>query len=115
MDSSKRPWGAYQVLRDAEDFKAKLISVDVGQAISYQYHSKRREHWIIVSGKGEVVLNDFVMPVSAGQHIFVEIGVKHRIRNTGTISLRFVEVQLGTYFGEDDIVRLEDDYNRCKE
>lgn len=107
-----RPWGRFQTLHDTETFKSKTIVVDPGAQISYQSHTKRTEHWIIVKGNGEVVLDDSVIPVQAGKHVHIPVGAKHRIRNTGQTSLEFVEVQLGTYFGEDDITRYEDDYQR---
>lgn len=107
-----RPWGRFEILRDTERFKSKVIVVDPRQQISYQSHAKREEHWILTRGAGEVVLDDRVIPVRAGSHVHIPIGAKHRIRNTGDEPLEFVEVQLGTYFGEDDIVRYQDDYRR---
>lgn len=111
-----RPWGKFEVLRDTEEFKSKTITVDAGAQLSLQSHAKRAEHWIIVRGEGEVVLNDKVIPVGPGSHVFIPIGAKHRMRNTAPIGsgreLIFVEIQLGTYFGEDDIVRYEDTYGR---
>lgn len=107
-----RPWGKFEVLKDTPDFKSKVITVDPGAQISYQSHSKRAEHWTIIKGRGEVVLNDETLPVEAGSHVFIPLKAKHRIRNTGDEPLTFVEVQLGTYFGEDDIVRFEDSYGR---
>jgi len=107
-----RPWGQFEVLRDNADFKSKTIVVDSGAQLSYQSHAKRAEHWIIVKGSGEVVLNDEIIPVTAGTHVHIPLGAKHRMRNTGAVPLHFVEVQLGAYFGEDDIVRYQDDYAR---
>ncbi len=107
-----RPWGRYTILRDEPHFKSKVILVDPQSQISYQSHTKRAEHWIIVRGAGEVTLNEKTVPVSVGDAISVPTSTKHRIRNTGTVPLEFVEVQTGTYFGEDDITRYQDDYNR---
>lgn len=107
-----RPWGKFEVLKDTPDFKSKVIVVDPGAQISYQSHAKRAEHWTIIKGQGEVVLNDEIIKVAAGSHVFIPVQAKHRIRNTGSEPLTFVEVQLGTYFGEDDIVRYEDSYGR---
>jgi mannose-1-phosphate guanylyltransferase/mannose-6-phosphate isomerase len=107
-----RPWGSFEILRDAEHFKSKTVTVDPGAQLSYQSHAKRAEHWIIVSGRGEVVLDGETIPVGPGKHIHIPQGAKHRIRNNGTELLEFVEVQLGSYFGEDDIVRYEDVYGR---
>ncbi len=110
----RRPWGQYSVLKDTVDFKSKVIEVEVGQQLSYQSHKKREEHWIVTKGQGEVVLNDQVIPVERGKHIHIPFEAKHRIKNTGDTLLQFVEVQLGDYFGEDDIIRYEDDYHREK-
>ena len=107
-----RPWGRFEILRDTSEFKSKVIEVNPGAQLSYQSHTKRSEHWIVVKGRGEVVLDDRTLPVSAGVHINIPLGAKHRMRNLGTEVLQFVEVQLGSYFGEDDIVRYEDAYGR---
>lgn len=107
-----RPWGRFQILSDSMDYKSKTITVDPGAQLSYQSHAKRAEHWVIVKGAGEVVLDDEIIPVQAGQHVYIPMGTKHRIRNTSQNPLEFVEVQVGTYFGEDDIVRYQDEYKR---
>jgi mannose-1-phosphate guanylyltransferase/mannose-1-phosphate guanylyltransferase/mannose-6-phosphate isomerase len=108
----ERPWGRFEILRDKEHFKSKVIRVDPKQQISYQSHAKREEHWVIVKGKGEVILNEQVIPVQTGSYVKIPMGAKHRIRNTSDQPIEFIEVQLGSYFGEDDIVRYQDDYNR---
>lgn len=107
-----RPWGRFQVLHDAEEFKSKTVTVDPGAQLSYQSHRRRSEHWIVVKGHGEVVLEDETIAVQPGTHVHIPIGAKHRMRNTGKTPLKFVEVQLGSYFGEDDIERFQDDYHR---
>jgi mannose-1-phosphate guanylyltransferase/mannose-6-phosphate isomerase len=107
-----RPWGSFETIRDSDLFKSKTIRVDQGEQLSYQSHNKRAEHWIIARGSGEVVLEDKVIPVSPGSHVYIPLMAKHRIRNTGIETLEFVEIQLGSYFGEDDIVRYEDSYGR---
>lgn len=107
-----RPWGRFEVLRDTPFFKSKIITVWAGQRLSYQSHKHRMEHWIMVEGEGEFTLDDKVTKVKAGDHLFIPLGAKHRISNTGKDKLEFVEVQLGTYFGEDDIIRYSDDYGR---
>ncbi|XGC80059.1 mannose-1-phosphate guanylyltransferase/mannose-6-phosphate isomerase [Bdellovibrio bacteriovorus] len=107
-----RPWGYFEILKDTENFKSKVIRVNPHSQLSYQSHAKREEHWTITKGSGEVVLNDEVIQVKAGTHIHIPLGAKHRMRNTSNEMLEFVEVQLGTYFGEDDIVRYQDDYKR---
>lgn len=111
-DESTRPWGRYEVLSDGPDFKAKTITVLPGKRLSYQKHAKRSEHWFVVRGQGEVVLDGATRAVRAGEAVDVPVGTPHRIGNTGAEDLVFVEVQHGSYFGEDDIVRLEDDYGR---
>ncbi len=108
----KRPWGTYEILLDSEYCKVKEITVDRGHRLSYQYHHKRSEVWTIVKGTGKVVLNDEEVSISAGDVIQIPQGMKHRIQNNGESKLIFIEVQQGTYFGEDDIVRLQDDYKR---
>lgn len=108
-----RPWGDFEILRDTKDFKSKVIHVNVGAQISYQSHEKRSEHWVIVKGTGEVVLNDQIIPIGPGSHVHIPAKAKHRIRNTGSEVIEFIEVQLGTYFGEDDIIRYQDDFGRA--
>lgn len=108
----ERPWGRFEIIRDQEHFKTKLIRVDAKQQISYQSHAQREEHWVIVKGQGEVVLNDQVIPVKAGSYVKIPLQAKHRVRNTGNQPFEMIEVQLGSYFGEDDIVRYQDDYRR---
>lgn len=107
-----RPWGNFDVIRSFSDCKVKMINVDVGQQLSYQYHHHREEHWIIVSGYGEFTLNDVVTEVKAGDHVHIGLKDKHRIKNIGYENLRFIEVQLGESFEEEDIVRLQDNYGR---
>ena len=111
-EHSERPWGGYTVLAEAGDFKVKTIEVHPGQRLSYQRHSRRAEHWFVVRGAGVVTLDGQEIDVRRGDTIDVGLGAAHRIRNTGTEPLVFVEVQHGDYFGEDDIVRLDDDYGR---
>ena len=115
MDNYKedRPWGTFENLLDKEYCKVKEIIIKPGQRPSYQYHHKRSEVWTIVSGVAKVTLDDISTIKKAGQVITVPVGCKHRIENISTEEdLIFIEVQCGTYFGEDDIVRIEDDYKR---
>jgi len=109
-----RPWGNYQnIYEEPSQFKTKIISVDRGQQLSYQSHQKRSEIWVTVIGKGEVVLDDQIIPVRPGSVVTVPAGSKHRMRNTSSTQiLKFVEVQLGESFAESDITRYEDDYQR---
>lgn len=108
----KRPWGAYVVLDDTPFAKVKRITVEPGERLSYQLHHKRAEHWFVVVGTAHVTLDDVVREVPTGQAIDIPLGTAHRVQNLGTERLVFIEVQQGDYFGEDDIVRLEDDYGR---
>jgi mannose-6-phosphate isomerase len=115
MDSrehDERPWGSYTVLSDADDHKVKQIVVRPGKRLSYQKHFKRAEHWFVVRGTGIVTLDGNEIAVGPGSTIDVGLEAAHRMANTGEDDLLFVEVQHGTYFGEDDIVRLEDDFGR---
>ena len=112
LENDDRPWGSYTVLIDEPDHKVKTIVVLPGCRLSYQVHGKRSEHWFIVRGTGTVVLNERDVPVEPGVAIDVPAGMAHRIANTGTEDLVFIEVQTGEYFGEDDIVRLDDDFGR---
>jgi mannose-6-phosphate isomerase len=107
-----RPWGSYTVLAEAEDFKVKTIEVQPGQRLSYQRHSHRSEHWFVVGGEGVVTLDGDSIDVRRGDAVDVPLGTAHRIQNIGNVPLVFVQVQHGDYFGEDDIVRLDDDYGR---
>jgi mannose-6-phosphate isomerase len=112
MEYDERPWGKYFVLEDKTTHKVKRIEVKPGGRLSYQYHHKRSEVWTIVQGKARITLNDVDTDYIAGNVIEIPLNAKHRIMNIGEKTLIFVEVQLGTYFGEDDIIRIEDDYNR---
>ena len=109
----ERPWGNYLVLDDdAADHKVKRITVAPGKRLSYQSHAKRAEHWFVVSGTANVTLDDVDHEVVEGHSINIPLGTKHRVENVGADELVFIEVQFGTYFGEDDIVRYEDDFGR---
>jgi mannose-6-phosphate isomerase-like protein (cupin superfamily) len=110
----ERPWGTYLVLDDKEpDHKVKRIVVWPGKRLSYQSHAKRSEHWFVVTGTAKVTLDGVDTLVEAGHAIDVPVGTAHRCENPGELPLVFIEVQFGTYFGEDDIVRYEDDYGRA--
>ena len=114
MDSTVvvKPWGSYQNLMDEEYTKVKKIVIKPGESPSYQYHFKRSEVWVLVKGMGEVKVNDEVHSFDVGDIITIPKEAKHQVTNTGDQDLVFVEIQLGEYFGEDDIVRLEDKYGR---
>jgi mannose-6-phosphate isomerase len=112
LERDDRPWGSYEVLLDAPDHKVKQMRVLPGKRLSYQKHARRSEHWFVVRGRGVVTLNDERLDVGPGVAVDIGLGASHRIENTGAEDLVFVEVQHGEYFGEDDIVRLEDDFGR---
>jgi mannose-1-phosphate guanylyltransferase/mannose-6-phosphate isomerase len=109
----ERPWGRFEVLMDTPDFKSKRISVWPGHQLSYQSHQKRSEHWVIVKGQAEVTLDGQLHSLKLGDHIFIPAGCKHRLANLSQETIEFIEVQTGTYFGEDDIVRYFDNYGRA--
>tara|TARA_B100000424_G_scaffold45364_1_gene31201 strand:+ start:78 stop:425 length:348 start_codon:yes stop_codon:yes gene_type:complete len=108
----ERPWGKFEILVDSDNCKVKRITVYPGGRLSYQYHYKRSEVWTIVSGVATMTLNDKISDYIYGETILIPQGTKHRVENKGLDDLVFIEVQHGSYFGEDDIVRIEDDYNR---
>ena len=111
-DESQRPWGRYEILAEGDSYKVKTIWVNPGKRLSYQRHEKRAEHWFIVQGKARITLNGDNFEMGAGDSIDIEIGDLHRIENIGKEDVVFIEVQTGTYFGEDDIERIEDDFGR---
>lgn len=113
LEKSERPWGGYEVLQESPTHKVKCIWVLPGKRLSYQLHKFRAEHWFIVAGSAEVTIDGEKKLLGAGQSIDFGIGVAHRIANIGSDDVIFVEVQTGTYFGEDDIERLEDDFGRA--
>lgn len=112
LETDHRPWGTYTVLDDDGTHKVKRIVVHPGKRLSYQRHTRRSEHWFIVRGRAEVTLDGRVVKLEAGDSVDIPVGTDHRIANPGQTDVVFVEVQHGEYFGEDDIVRLEDDYGR---
>ncbi|HKJ70407.1 MAG TPA: mannose-1-phosphate guanylyltransferase/mannose-6-phosphate isomerase [Gammaproteobacteria bacterium] len=107
-----RPWGAYEGIAAADRFQVKRIFIKPGAELSLQLHHHRAEHWIIVTGTAQVTRGDDTFLLSEDQSTYIPIGTKHRIGNPGTIPLELIEVQTGSYLGEDDIVRFEDSYGR---
>ncbi|MDR6301829.1 phosphomannose isomerase type II C-terminal cupin domain [Mesonia maritima] len=113
MEHDKRPWGQYWVLEDSKSYKVKRVEVHPNHRLSYQYHHKRSEIWTIVQGVGQVTINGEVKEYGVGEVVKIPQGAKHRIANPKEDeNCVFIEVQVGTYFGEDDIVRIQDDYSR---
>ena len=111
----RRPWGTFTVLDEGEGFKVKRIEVFPGKRLSYQKHSQRAEHWVVVQGTAKVTLDDREIVIEAGQAIDIRVGAAHRVENPGEQTLLLIEVQRGDYLGEDDIVRLQDDFGRVPE
>ncbi len=107
-----RPWGYYEILEDRPEHKVKRIVVFPGQRLSLQMHHRRAEHWLVIGGEGLVTRDDDEILVPSGEAIDIPRGARHRVRNPGEEPLVFIEVQTGEYFGEDDIIRFEDDYGR---
>ena len=112
----QRPWGNYTILDEGDDFKVKRIEVLPEKRLSYQKHAHRSEHWFVVRGNAKVTLNGAEVLVKAGEAVDIPVGTAHRVENPETTALLvFIETQTGDYFGEDDIVRLEDDFGRMND
>jgi mannose-1-phosphate guanylyltransferase/mannose-6-phosphate isomerase len=109
---SYRPWGWYQTVDSGTRFQVKRIVVKPGGALSLQKHHHRAEHWIVVCGTAEVTVGQDVKLVHENEGIYIPIGSVHRLANPGKIPLELIEVQVGSYMGEDDIIRIEDVYGR---
>jgi mannose-1-phosphate guanylyltransferase len=112
MNTEERPWGNYRVIHREPGIQVKRIEVKPGLRFSLQKHQKRSERWIVLSGKGVATLGERQISVEPGAFLEVPCGEVHRMQNTGLRPLAFVEVQFGDYLGEDDIVRLHDDFGR---
>ena len=112
--TEERPWGKYQILYEDETCKIKKITVHPKQKLSYQLHKQRRELWTVVEGRGVATLEGLTTNLFPGKSISIPKETKHRIQNDEDQNLIFIEIQTGTYFGEDDIVRFEDDYGRVE-
>ncbi len=109
-----RPWGSYSILEDADDCKVKRLVVKPGQVLSLQMHHRRSEHWTVVRGTAKVRLGDREFLLRANESTYIPVETQHRLENPGTEDVHLIEVQTGSYFGEDDIVRFEDIYGRVK-
>jgi mannose-1-phosphate guanylyltransferase/mannose-6-phosphate isomerase len=108
-----RPWGHYEDIDQGERFRVKRITVAPGEKLSLQWHHHRAEHWVVVSGTARVTKGEQVQLLTENQSIFINVGELHRLENPGKVPLQIIEVQTGTYLGEDDIVRVEDVYQRA--
>jgi mannose-1-phosphate guanylyltransferase/mannose-6-phosphate isomerase len=108
-----RPWGWYDSIDNGDRFQVKRIFVKAGASLSLQMHHHRAEHWIVVRGTAEVTCGEKIFRLTENQSTYIPIGETHRLRNPGRIGLELIEVQSGSYLGEDDIVRLDDTYGRA--
>jgi mannose-1-phosphate guanylyltransferase/mannose-6-phosphate isomerase len=107
-----RPWGSYDSVDTGTRFQVKRISVNPGQRLSLQMHHHRAEHWVVVKGTAKVTCGDNVKLLTEDQSTYIPVGKTHRLENPGQIPLELIEVQSGSYLGEDDIVRFDDAYGR---
>ena len=107
-----RPWGWYESIALGPRFQVKRIVVNPGAALSLQSHNHRSEHWIVVEGTAKVTINDDIQMITENQSVYIPIGAIHRLENPGKLTLTLIEVQTGSYFGEDDIIRYDDVYAR---
>lgn len=111
-ESAERPWGSWHVLDEGDGYKVKRIVVQPHQRLSYQTHEHRSEHWVVVTGKATCIIDGVTSIAGPGDCVEVALGAAHRIMNREDETLVIIEIQRGEYTGEDDIVRLEDDYGR---
>jgi mannose-6-phosphate isomerase len=112
IERTERPWGWYETVSEVSGNKVKRIRVHPGQKLSLQKHHQRAEHWVVVLGRAQVTVGERVVELVPGQHVDIAIGEVHRLANLTADPVEIVEVQFGSYLGEDDIVRLQDDYGR---
>ena len=107
-----RPWGSYTVLEEGKDYKVKRISVLPGQRLSLQMHHQRSEHWVVIAGTARVIRGKKTFRLGLGESTVIPKHTRHRLENPGKVPLEIIEVQRGTYVGEDDIIRYADEYGR---
>ena len=112
--TENRPWGSFTVLDEGEGFKVKVISVNPGHKLSLQYHHHRSEHWTVVQGVATVTLGEDIKQLKVNESIYIPLKEKHALANEGEGLMQLIEVQVGDYLEEDDIVRLEDRYGRVE-
>lgn len=110
----ERPWGNFTVLDEGTGYKVKRIEVLPGKRLSYQKHAQRAEHWFVTQGVAKVTLDGKESLLHPGEYVDIAIGAAHRVENPGSETVIFIEVQRGDYLGEDDIVRLQDDFGRTQ-
>ncbi len=115
MQYDERPWGNFTVLDEGPTYKVKRIEVLSQKRLSYQKHARRAEHWMVVAGTAKVTLDGRELTLNPGQTVDIPVASAHRVENIGTEKLVFIEIQRGSYLGEDDITRLQDDYGRTQE
>ena len=111
-ETYQRPWGNYKVLAIEDNCQVKLITVNSNQRLSLQKHFKRKEHWFVIQGTFKVQIGEDIHELSSGQSVDIPINTIHRMANEAETPSSLIEIQIGSYLGEDDIVRLEDDYGR---
>ena len=111
-EKASRPWGYYTVIKEGQGFVVKIIHVNKGQRLSLQSHNHRSEHWVVLSGVAKVVLDESVFGLNIGQSVDIPLGAKHSLQNPYESDLEILEIQLGDFLSEDDIIRYEDIYGR---
>ncbi|WP_116963137.1 phosphomannose isomerase type II C-terminal cupin domain [Fastidiosibacter lacustris] len=107
-----RPWGSYKTIEQGNGFQAKLITVNPGGCLSLQKHSKRAEHWIVIQGTATITIDNSTKDYQVNTHVYIPTQAVHRLHNKTDETIAIIEVQIGSYLGEDDIIRLDDIYNR---
>ena len=107
-----RPWGTFEVLREQNNYKVKVLTVNPNEKLSLQYHRHRSEHWVVVEGTALVQIGDEEFTLNVNESTYIPIKQKHRLSNPGKTDLKIIEVQTGSYLGEDDIQRFDDNYGR---
>jgi len=112
--TAHRPWGTYTVLEEGDCYKIKRIEVKPGASLSLQSHNHRSEHWIVVEGTATVTNGEQIITLAENQSTYIPCGAKHRLENMAETNLVLIEIQCGTYLGEDDIIRYEDKYGRTQ-
>ena len=113
IERTERPWGWYETVSEVTGNKVKRIRVHPGQQLSLQKHHQRAEHWVVVTGTAKVRLGDDYRLVTENESVYIPVGIVHSLENPGKVPLHLIEVQSGSYLGEDDIVRFEDKYGRA--